>query len=190
MTNNYLPKNAGDYPKTSAARTFMVETANKYVNEYTEALGKLTREDKLQKKVLSIQQNMAGNCAGFAAMAWNRDTWERQIEMRERQLSQSSDILQQYTESMENLTPDERFAFILYAHTNWFLHHNLINQHLDKLTKAMESGQPEKAFEPKIILGTIYAILREWRAWWQENGTLAFDRWTYEDSPWEEADNA
>ena len=59
MTNNYLPKNAGDYPKTSAARTFMVETANKYVNEYTEALGKLTREDKLQKKVLSIQQNMA-----------------------------------------------------------------------------------------------------------------------------------
>ena len=188
MTNNYLPKNAGDYPKTSAARTFMVETANKYASEYAEAIGKLSKEDKLQKKILSIQQNMAGNCAGFAAMAWCRDTWERQIEMREHQLNQSSDILQQYGEAMESLSTDDRFAFILYTHTNWFLHHNLINQHLDKLNQAMESGHPEKAFEAKIILGTIYTILREWRAWWQENGTLAFDKWTYEDSPWE-ADN-
>lgn len=187
MTNNYLPKNAGDYPKASATRTFMVETAQKYENEYTAEFSKLTPNDKLQKKILSIQQNMAGNCAGFAAMAWSRDTWERQIEMRERQLAQSTDILQQYGEALEPLSTDDRFAFILYAHTNWFLNHNLINQHLDKLTKAIESGQPEKAFEAKIILGTIYAILREWRAWWQENGTLAFDLWTYEDSPWEEA---
>ena len=190
MTNNYLPKNAGDYPKTSAARTFMVETANKYVNEYTEALGKLTREDKLQKKVLSIQQNMAKRCASFAAIGFDGATWELQIEIRERQLTQSSDILQQYGEALKNLPSDERFAFIQYAHANWFLHHNLIHQNLDKLNQSMESGHPEKAFEPKIILGTIYAILREWRAWWQENGTLAFDRWTYEDSPWEEADNA
>jgi hypothetical protein len=64
-----------------------------YENGYTAELSKLTPEDKLQKKILSIQQNMAGNCAGFAAMAWNRDTWEHQIEMRERQLAQSSDIL-------------------------------------------------------------------------------------------------
>jgi hypothetical protein len=168
----------------------MVETANKYVNEYTEALGKLTREDKLQKKVLSIQQHMAQHCATFAAMGFNGPTWELQIETRVRQLNQGSDILTQYDKALEPLPTDERFAFILYAHANWFLHHNLINQHLDKLTKAMESGQPEKAFEPKIILGTIYAILREWRAWWQENGTFPFDRWTYEDSPWEEADKA
>ncbi len=189
MTNNYLPKNAGDYPKASATRTFMVETAQKYENGYTAELGKLTPNDKLQKKILSIQQNMAGLCATFAAMGFNNPTWESQIESRVRMMNRNSDILQQYDKALETLTTDERFAFILYAHTNWHLHNCFINQHMDKINQAMESGQPEKAFEHKIILGTIYAILREWRAWWQENGTLPFDLWTYEDSPWEEADN-
>ncbi|MBE6597997.1 MAG: hypothetical protein E7638_00995 [Ruminococcaceae bacterium] len=185
MTNNYLPTNASDYPKASAARTFMVETANKFADEYAAALGKLGKEDKLQKKLLSIQKAMAEHCAGFAAMAYTGSTWEVQIERRIKMLNQSTDIMTEYAEALAPLSPDEKAAFIQYAHTNWLLHNAFIDQHLRKLSAAAENGQPERALEDKIILGTVYAICREWRAWWQENGTLAFDRWTYEDFPWE-----
>ena len=62
MTQNYLPKDAADYPKTSAARTFMVETALKAAEGYAEQMKKLSKEDRLQKKALAIQKHMAEHC--------------------------------------------------------------------------------------------------------------------------------
>ena len=35
-----------------------------------------------------------------------------------------------------------------------------------------------------LMLGTLYAVLREWRAIRAEKGLFPFDHWTYEDEPW------
>lgn len=185
MTQNYLPKDAADYPKTSAARTFMVETANKYVKEYENELKNLPKDARMQKKVLSIQKSIAELCATFAAMAFNQGTWSGQLTNYTKRLNQQN-ILPAYEESLQDLTEDARGAFILYAHANWLLHNAFIDQHIAKLNTAITGNRPEDAFEDRIILGTVYTICREWRAWWKENGTAAFDMYTYEDSPWEE----
>jgi len=184
MTQNYLPKDAADYPKTSAARTFMVETALKYEKEYEDELKSLPKNAGLQKKILAIQKNMAGLCATFSAMAFTQGTWAGQIANYTKRLNHSN-ILAPYEEKLSALTEDERFAFILYAHANWLLHNAFIDQHISKLNAAIAAGAPEKAMEDRVILGTIYSICREWRTWWKENGTADFDMWTYEDSPWE-----
>lgn len=185
MTNKYLPKDAPDYPKASAARTFMVECANRYAKEYETGLKSLPKDAGLQKKILAIQKNMAEICATFAAMAFTQSTWAGQIANYTNRLNHSN-ILAQYEEKLSPLTEDERFAFILYAHANWLLHNAFIDQHIAKLNTAIANGTPEKAMEDRVILGTIYSICREWRAWWKENGTAKFDQWTYEDSPWED----
>ena len=186
MTQNYLPKDAADYPRTSATRTAMVEIAQKYADEYTNGLKILSADDKMQKKVFAIQKHMAEHCQTFAAMGFSTAAWDGQLAKRENILNQQG-ILQEYEEQLAGFTPDERGAFVQYAHANWFLHNAFLDQHIRKLNAAMANGQPEKAFEDRIILGTVYSICREWRQWWQENGTLAFDRWTYEDTPWEES---
>lgn len=188
MTQNYLPKDAAQYPKTSAARTYMVETANRYADAYTEQMKSLSKDDRMQKKALSIQKHMAEHCATFAAMGYNQATWPDQTARRETILrNHHPEILAPHEDAMAGMSEDEKFAFILYAHTNWFLHNAFLDQHIAKLNAAKTAGHPENAFDDRIILGTVYAIAREWRAWWQENGTAPFDTWTYEDSPWEDA---
>lgn len=189
MTQNYLPKDAAEYPKTSATRVAMVETAMSYVTEYENTLKTLPKDAGLQKKALSIQRSIAQLCVTFAAMAFNQGTWAGQIATYTKRLNQQN-ILPMYEENLQSFTEDERGAFILYAHANWLLHNAFIDQHIAKFNAAIENGRPEAAFEDRIILGTIYTICREWRAWWLENGTAAFDMWTYEDSPWETEENA
>lgn len=187
MTQNYLPKDAADYPKTSAARTFMVETALKAADGYAEQMKSLSQDNRLQKKALAIQKHMAEHCATFAAMGYNQATWPEQIAKRENILTNHTQVLAPYAGTLAALNGDEKFAFILYAHTNWFLHNAFLDKHLANLAAAKEAGRPESAFDDCIILGTVYEICRKWRAWWQENGTGTFDTWTYEDSPWEDA---
>jgi len=182
MTQNYLPKDAADYPKTSAARTFMVETALKAAAGYAEQLGTLSKEDRMQKKALSIQKHMAEHCHCFAAMGYNSSSWEAQLEKRSAMLKRAG-LLNEFESALADLTPDERGAFIQYAHTNWFLHNAFIDQHIAHFRAVTADGHPEKTFDDRIILGTVYAICREWRLWWTENGTLPFNRWTYEDLP-------
>lgn len=187
MPQNYLPNDAASYPKATAARTFMVETAMKYADNYEEQLKSLSAGEKMQKKALTIQKHMAGYCAGFAAMGYDKNTWPEQIERRESILRNHTQVLAHSADTLTGLSDDEKFAFILYAHTNWFLHNAFLDKHIGNLTAAKEAGKPEKAFTDRIVLGTVYAICREWRAWWQENGSAPFDTWTYEDSPWEDA---
>lgn len=185
MTQNYLPRDAAEYPKTSAARTYMVETAMKYADEYKGQMKSLSKDDRMQKKALAIQMHMAEHCATFAAMAYNQATWPEQIARRENILRNHTQVLTPYADTLAGLSGDEKFAFIQYAHTNWFLHNAFLDKHIADLNAAIASGRPETAFDDRIILGTVYAICREWRAWWQENGSAPFDTWTYEDSPWE-----
>ncbi len=180
MRTVHLPANAGEFPKSTAARLAMTDIAQKYVDLYTEELSKLSPEDKLRRKALNIQKHMAEHCHTFAALGYNSSTWEIQLEKRSAMLKRAG-ILAAYESALKSLSPDDRGAFIQYAHTNWFLHNAFIDQHIAHFRAVSADGHPEKAFDDRIILGTVYAICREWRQWWLENGTLSFEEWTYED---------
>lgn len=180
MSELRLPVNAADFPKATATRIAMTDIARKYVERYEEELHKLSPENKLQRKALNIQKHMAEHCHCFAAMGYNASAWEVQLERRTAMLKRAG-VLGEYESALADLTPDERGAFIQYAHTNWFLHNAFLDQHIRHLETVTADGHPEKAFDDRIILGTVYAICREWRIWWAENGTLPFDRWTYEE---------
>jgi len=182
MSELKLPMNAADFPKTTAARIAMTDIAQKYVDRYAEELNNLTPEDKLRRKALNIQKHMAEHCHCFAAMGYNSSSWEAQLEKRSAMLKRAG-LLNEFESALADLTPDERGAFIQYAHTNWFLHNAFIDQHIAHFRAVTADGHPEKTFDDRIILGTVYAICREWRLWWTENGTLPFNRWTYEDLP-------
>lgn len=182
MKTPILPANAADYPKTTATRLAMTAIASRYAECYSDKLMQLSSDSKLQKKALHIQKHMAEHCHTFAAMGYNTSLWEEQISRRTAMLRRSG-ILGEYDTALSALSDDERGAFIQYAQTVWFLHNAFINEHLAHFRAAREAGQEEKTFEDRIVLGTLYAICREWRQWWTENGTLPFDLWTYEDLP-------
>ena len=187
MKTPILPANAADYPKTTATRLAMTVIASRYAECYSDKLMRLSSDSKLQKKALHIQKHMAEHCHTFAAMGYNTSLWEEQISRRTAMLRRSG-ILGEYDTALSALSDDERGAFIQYAQTVWFLHNAFINEHLAHFRAAREADQEEKTFEDRIVLGTLYAICREWRQWWTENGTLPFDLWTYEDLPFTEGE--
>jgi hypothetical protein len=84
------------------------------------------------------------------------------------------------------LSEDGKTAWVQFAEPTAFLHQAFIDRHIEKLKAAHESGDADQVFESRIVLGTLYTILREWLAWWREHGPYPFERWTYEDVPWEQ----
>ena len=71
------------------------------------------------------------------------------------------------------------------------LHRAFIDQHLARLDAAQRDSSPKAAaqiFESRIVLGTLYEVLRRWRAWRADRGYFPLDRWTYADEPWAEAE--
>ena len=188
MSDLKLPVNAAEYPKTTAARLAMTDIAARYMEEYAQALDCLGAEDRMQKKALSIQLHMAQHCHTFAAMGYNSSLWEEQIARRTSMLKRSR-FFGEYASALSDLSEDERGAFIQYVHTAWMLHNAFIDKHLAHLRAVIDAGQPEKAFEDRIILGTVYAICREWRQWWTDNGPIPFEHWTYEDLPFPERES-
>ena len=85
------------------------------------------------------------------------------------------------------LTEDERAEWIQFAGASFMLRRAFIEGHLAKLSAARKDPSPgaaEQLFESRIVLGTLYAVLREWRAIRAEKGLFPLDRWTYEDEPW------
>lgn len=185
MTQSYIPKDAADYPKTSATQAAMVEIAQKYIDEYDSALKNCPKDNKMQKKVLLIQKTMSEHCGGFAMMEYASNTLSQQISRRENMLAKNTNLLQEYAGTISSLTEDERYAFILYAHVNWFLHYAFIDKHIAEFEATKANNQLERAFDDRIILGTMYLICREWHDWWRKNGTAPFDEWTYDDAIWD-----
>ena len=143
------------------------------------------KEKKLEKRALSIQLNMAKLARTFVCFNYNRVPMKEQSRARKNMLRRFG-ISEPDGPEYAALTEDEKSAWAQFAGSTAFLHQAFIDQHLAKLRAGVDSGNAEQVFESRIVLGTLYAVLREWLAWWRENGTYPFERWTYEDEPWRE----
>ena len=171
---NCPPEDGAAYPVSCAAREALCELSERYIDEYEAALKSTPRENKLEKRALSIQLNMAKLTRTFMCFNYNRVPMKEQHKVQ-KILLQRFGIPEPDDPAYAALTEDA------------FLRQAFIDRHIEKLTAALASGNADQVFESRIVLGTLYAILREWLAWWREHGTCPFEHWTYEDEPWEQS---
>ena len=180
---NCTPEDRAAYPVSCAVREALCERSERYIDAYETALKTVPKENKLEKRALSIQLNMAKLTRTFICFDYNRVPMKEQHFVK-RSIMHRFDIQEPDTLEYAALTEDGKFAWIQFAETTAFLHQAFINRHLEKLAAGQESGNADQVFESRIVLGTLYTILREWLAWWREHGTYPFEHWTYEDEPW------
>lgn len=180
---NCTPEDRAAYPLTCAARDALCAISERYIDNYETALKSTPREKRLEKRALSIQLNMAKLTRTFMCFNYNRVPLKQQSFVR-RSIMYRYGVSEPDAPEYAALTEDERSAWVQFAETTAFLHQAFIDQHLEKLNAGLESGNADQVFESRIVLGTMYAVLREWLAWWREHGTFPFERWTYADEPW------
>ncbi len=184
---NCTPADRAAWPVTCAARDALCEISERYIDEYEAALKSVPKEKKLEKRALSIQLNMAKLTRTFVCFNYNR------VPMGEQSLAQGK-MLRRFGLAEPDgpayaaLSADGKSAWLQFAGSTAFLHQAFIDQHLEKLNTGLAFGNTNQVFESRIVLGTLYTILREWLTWWRENGTFPFERWTYKEEPWSEPD--
>ena len=180
---NCTPEDMAAYPVTCAAREALCEISERYIEEYEAALKSVPRENRLEKRALSIQLNMATLTRTFVCFNYNRGPMKEQSPAQKNMLRRFG-IPEPDDPEYAALTEDGQSAWIQFAGSTAFLHQAFIDQHLAKLSAGVNSGNADQVFESRIVLGTLYTILREWLGWWREHGTFPFERWTYEEEPW------
>ena len=186
---NCTPEDRAAYPVSCAAREALCELSERYIGAYEAALKTVPKENKLEKRALSIQLNMAKLTRTFMCFNYNRVPMKEQHKVQ-RILLQRFGTAEPDDPEYAALTEDGKYAWVQFAEPTAFLHQAFIDRHIEKLAAGQESGNADQVFESRIVLGTLYTILREWLAWWREHGTYPFERWTYEDEPWEQDEAA
>ena len=180
---NCTPADRAVWPVTCAARDGLCEISERYIDEYEAALKSTPKENRLEKRALSIQLNMAKLTRTFVCFNYNRVAMKQQSLAQEKMLRRFGLVVPDFPD-FAALTEDGQSAWLQFAGSTAFLHQAFIDQHLEKLNAGLASGNANQVFESRIVLGTLYTILREWLTWWRENGTFPFERWTYTEEPW------
>jgi len=180
---NCTPEDRAAWPVTCAARDALCEISERYIDEYEAALKSTPKENRLEKRALSIQLNMAKLTRTFVCFNYNRVPMKEQSFVR-KSIMHRFGAAEPDTAEYTTLSEDEKSAWIQFAETTAFLHQAFIDRHLEALNAGLASGNANQVFESRIVLGTLYTILREWLTWWRENGTFPFERWTYTEEPW------
>ena len=182
---NFTPEDRAAFPVSCAARDALCELSERYIGEYEAALRSVPKDSRLEKRALSIQLNMAKLTRTFLCFNYNRVPMKEQHKVQ-RILLQRFGPAEPDDPEYAALSEDGKTAWVQFAEPTAFLHQAFIDRHIEKLKATHESGDADQVFESRIVLGTLYTILREWLAWWREHGPYPFERWTYEDEPWEQ----
>ena len=187
---NLTPEDRAAYPLTCGARETMAAFAERTAAEIEESLRAASR---LEKRALSIRLNMTKLAKTFLCYNYVRVPMTEQIAGNRRRFEREGlfDAFVGGRAAFDSLTEDERAEWIQFAGTSFMLHRAFLDPHLAKLGAAKADGSPraaEQIFESRIVLGTLYGILREWRTRRRERNLFPFEYWTYEDEPWRDGE--
>ena len=173
------------FPLTCGTREALCGISERYAAEYEAAL---KTAEKLEKRALSISLNMAKLTKTFLCFHYHRVPLDEQFAGNLRVLEREG-LLEDFIgdrAAFDKLTDDERAEWTQFAEASFMLHRAFIDQHLARLEAAKAENSPKAAaqiFESRIVLGTLYAVLREWRAWRRERDLFPLEFWTDEDEP-------
>ena len=173
---------AADYPKTIETQQILADIANRHVEAISAEAAALTPNDKLQKKALMIAKNMAQLCNTFTSYTFGAKTVNDYVAKRMK-LVRDNHCTDEIEEQLAALAPDELGMFSVFAHATWLLHNAFFDKHTAEIHEAYRNGHPEKAFEANIIVRVLNAVCLEWHEWWRANGSVPFEKWTYDTHP-------
>ena len=174
------------FPLTCAVREQLCAVSDRYAAEYEENVKSAV--SKLEKRAAAISLNMAKLTKTFLCFHYHRVPLTEQFAGCRRVLEREG-LFEAFVgdvAAFDGLTEDERAEWTQFAEASFMLHRAFVDRHLSALEAAETDGSPKAAaqiFESRIVLGTLYGILREWRAIRAEKGLFPFDYWTYEDEP-------
>ena len=184
---NISEKDREQFPLTCSVREELSAVSDRYAAEYGENVK--SAPSKLEKRAASISLNMAKLTKTFLCFHYHRVPLEEQFAGNFRVLERERlwETFIGDRQGFDGLTEDGRAEWTQFAEASFMLHRAFIDPHLSRLEAAKADKSPkaaEQIFESRIVIGTLYAVLREWRAIRAEKGLFPFDHWTYEDEPW------
>jgi len=173
---------AADYPKTIETQQILADIANRHVEAISAEAAALPPDNKLQKKALMIAKNMAQLCHTFTGYTFGAKTVNDYVAKRMK-LVRDNRCTDGIEDRLAVLAPDELGMFSVFAHATWLLHNAFFDKHTAEIHEAYQNGHPERAFEANIIIRVLNAVCLEWHEWWRANGSVPFEKWTYDTHP-------
>lgn len=173
---------AAEYEKTIEAFRALSEIAEARAEEYASERAGLKPENDLRRRTLIIAERMAKHCAFFVGMTWDAKTVREAVSKR-MEMIRREHITDGLEDALAELSADDLGVFAFFAHGTWFMHNAILDKREAEIDAAYESGHPERAFEANVIVDAIYAVCRDWLAWYRENGALPFEKWSYDVHP-------
>ena len=142
--------------------------AHEYSQRYDADAAKLPKEARMEKKALTIERNIAENCAGFPRMEYSGHIYDT----RERMIFCQNHYFDAYRKPFEVLDGDDRETFLIWAHAMTMVQRCFYDKHRETLAAAEASGDVEGVFENRLICGVVGQILDDWRTWWKRHGCM------------------
>lgn len=173
-----------NYPLVLEAQAAYIDIAREKIDEIKAQIKALPPDKRLEKKALSISNNMAELCATFISFIYTAKSigtidkddsfiGKRRVMLRNAGMEPDT----------SGMTPDEEGEYLLFVHATYMLHNAFIDKHTEEIVSAYESGHPERAFEANIIIDVVFGIVRRWVEWRSARGLRSFDKWSYDTHP-------
>ena len=181
------------FPLTCELREALCAVSEKAIAEYETGLK--AAGSKTEKRALSISLNMARLSETFLCFHARGGPVEVQTALRRKRL-ESGGVLEEYIgnrAAFDALSQDEAAEWFQFADAVFMLRRAFLDPHLAKITAAREDPSvrgAEQVFESRIVLGTLCAILREWRAIRSGRGLFPLDLRPREEEPWDDMEES
>lgn len=132
---------------------------------YERQLASLDKDSKTERKALTIQKNMAKNCALFPKNHFGGRYYEVRENIVFRHIPDN--IFSGYEEQYNILGGEEKKLFLVFAYPMLLVMNTF---YLPRVETVNSETDTAKVFEAKLIEGTVGEILREWQRYWNEYG--------------------
>ncbi len=148
-------------------RQVMLDFANAKEMQYKKLLAITPKENKTEMKALTIQKNMAKHCANFCC----EDFGGQYYEVREKIVfhCKHDNLFADYYDDFCTLGEGDQKLFVTFAYPMLLVMRSF---YLPKIETMEQETNAEKAFENKLIVGTLGEILKEWQRLWAAHGCL------------------
>ena len=173
---------AAEYAKTIESFRAFAEIAEARAAEYAAERAAQRPENDLRRRTLLIAERIANHCAAFVVMTWDAKTVGDAVSMRMVKLRREH-ITDGLEDAISELSADDLGVFAVFAYGTWFLHNAMLDKREAEIAAAYESRHPERAFEANVIVDAIYSVCRGWLDWYRKNGSLPFEKWSYDAHP-------
>ncbi len=152
---------------TAELKQAMFDFAYAKESEYQKRLSLTPKDHKTERKALMIQKNMSQHSAVFLQY----DFGGRYHEVRENIVFhfKPDELFADYYDEFCTLSEHHKKLFVTFAYPMLMVMRSF---YLPRMERMEQETNVEKAFENKLIVGTVGEILKGWQRLWTEYGCM------------------